>query len=307
MNASSFIQKLIFMGLLTAMMIFSGGASVFADPGIVETIDALLQEDRIEEALQAIKGPLAKESDTSVLSALYSKRAYISFRQAKTAERNGEGKDTVLMFYAEGEKFADKAIQLDPANYEAFFWRGSSAGMWGKIKGVFSALDRVGDMRDDFVRCLELKPDHHLAWFSLGQMYRMLPGGIISFGDKDYAVSLGRKAVDLMEAEAAKGEGIGKLQEYYVELAKSLHARNWSARKRNSELPNKMKEFSNAKDQIERDFYYEAVVSLQNMSDREEAKNLLEGVIAHLESLPELNDYQYSVYVSATDAYDDFF
>ena len=54
------------------------------------------------------------------------------------------------------------------------------------------------------LKALAANPDRSDAYYVLGQLYRELPG-VISFGNVDAAVSFGRKAVDLREAQVKSG------------------------------------------------------------------------------------------------------
>ena len=119
----------------------------------------------------------------------------------------------------------------------------------------------------------------------LGQLYEQVPGGI-SFGDKDWAVSLGRKAVDLRAVQVRAGEEEELVYDYYTELAKHLWERNWNAGKRQKEQAKKAAQFAAKTDPLEKNCYYEGSLSLKDQSDREEARELLGWTIGELQALP---------------------
>jgi hypothetical protein len=137
-------------------------------------------------------------------------------------------------------------------------------------------------MRDLLEQSIERDPEHAQSYYVLGLLYARVPGGFISFGNKDYAVSLGRKARALHTQEVASGEE----ELYYpipIELASHLIDRGWNARKRAREQDSKDDERRNANGVLERSFYYEATVDLDRMSDQEEAREILEEVVSELE------------------------
>jgi tetratricopeptide (TPR) repeat protein len=265
-------------------------AILSASPAIIDETEMLLEQERIEEAIELVENRIPFETSIRGQAELYTLLSKCTLQKAARLDMEGGPKNAVLSLYSEGEQLADKAVKLDPSNHLAYFWRGSNAGMWGKLKGVFAALDRVQDMRADFVRTVELAPDFSFAWFSLGQMYRMVPGGIISFGNKDYAVSLGRKAVDTMEREFETGSISRTRYDYYVQLAVSLHARNWSKKKREDEMDGKFLAFHGSTDVMGRGCNYEGTVDIPALSDREEAEQLLLDVLGELRLLPRKTD-----------------
>jgi BRCT domain type II-containing protein len=105
----------------------------------------------------------------------------------------------------------------------------------------------------------------------------------------DAAVSLGRKAVDLRQEQFAAGREKDIVHNFKTELAKTLWKRNWSAQKRATEQKAKAAKLSAATTPLDRGSLYEASVTLSSVSDREEARALVQGVIADLEKLPSLD------------------
>ena len=101
-------------------------------------------------------------------------------------------------------------------------------------------------------------------------MYERVPGGWVSFGNDNYSVSLGRKAIDANAAEIeADLEDEVKLA-YHTELARHLWARDWSASKRRKEQGDKLRRYNDEEDILVRHFYYEGTIDIQNVSDRDE-------------------------------------
>ena len=143
-------------------------------------------------------------------------------------------------------------------------------------------------MRDLLKSAVALEPDHSQSYYVLGQLYEQVPGFPISFGNVDYSVSLGRKSVDLLEARYEMGIEKEIDYDFYTELAKHLYKRNWVSDKRMRDQKRKRSQYESAKHPLEKNFHYEGLVELDPISDREEAKRLLEWTIEKFESLPRL-------------------
>lgn len=73
-----------------------------------------------------------------------------------------------------------------------------------------------------------------------------------------------------------------------TELAKTLDKRNWSAATRVAEQKNKAAKLGSAATPLDKGSLYEATVTLKNVSDREEAKALVQQVISDETALPSL-------------------
>ena len=108
----------------------------------------------------------------------------------------------------------------------------------------------------------------------------------MSFGDKDYAVSLGRKSLDLHEQQVKAGIEDEVNYDFYTEMAKHLWERDYNAARRKREQGKKSGKYQSTSDPMEKNFHYEGVVSLKNMSDREEALELVNWVIRELRAIP---------------------
>jgi hypothetical protein len=77
---------------------------------------------------------------------------------------------------------------------------------------------------------------------------------------------------------------------FSTELAKTLYKRNWSAATRTSEQKNKAAKLASAATPLDKGSLYEATIRLKDVSDREEARVLVLGVVDELEKLPTLTD-----------------
>ena len=169
------------------------------------------------------------------------------------------------------------------SNYESLArWKSANIGRWGQVKGVLNSLFLAGPMNDLLTKDIALDAQHADAYYVLGELYRELPGWPLSFGNIDFAVSLGRLAVDMRADQVASGKEKAYTYAFYTELAKSLYKRNWDAAHRAADQKANRARYDAAKGVIERGSYYESTVTIKDMSDREEAKAMVQWVVAQL-------------------------
>lgn len=64
-------------------------------------------------------------------------------------------RDQKLEAYAEGREAARRAIELDPKNVAAHFWRGANTGRWGQTKGVLRSLFLLPTVREEIETVLK--------------------------------------------------------------------------------------------------------------------------------------------------------
>ncbi len=247
--------------------------------------DLLHKHAAHEEARTLLEAELARSADGREQAEIYWRLARAWLNLGNQAEEKGVKGDALLAYFAKGEELAQKGIDADPGNHLVYFWKSATAGRWGQVKGVLNSLFKAKPMRDLLQKALTLKPDHADSFYVLGQLFEQVPGGI-SFGDKDWAVSLGRKAVDLRELQVRAGEEEELVYDYYTELAKHLWERNWSAARRQKEQPKKAAQYAAKTDPMEKNCYYEGTLSLKNLSDREEAQDLVAEAVSKLQALP---------------------
>jgi len=241
------------------------------------------------------------EARTLVLNAVATaatgkEQAELYWRAARETLEFGDISDSAkkpvadtLAIFTEGEGYADKAIAADPQNDLGYYWKSSNIGRWGQVKGILNSLFKAGPMRDLLVKDLSLNSDRSDAYYVLGQLYREVPGWPVSFGNVTAAVSLGRKSVDLRQAQVRAGTEPALVYNFITELAKTLYKRNWSAATRAAEQKNEAARLAAATTQLDKASAYEATVTLENTSDRAEAKALVQGVVNDLQSRASLN------------------
>ncbi len=275
--------------IVTALL---AGAATLAMADFTDTVlqaEDLHTEGKYTEAKALLLDAAQATDDGAEKAELYWRASRETIELGNQAEKEKKPTDAVLGLFVEAEGYADKAIAANPQNDLGYFWKSASIGRWGQVKGVFNALSKAEPIRNLLLKVLAINPERADAYFVLGELYREVPGWPLSFGNTDFAVSLGREAVDLNAAQVQAGMAKNVSYEFIIELAKTLRNRNWSAQNRLSEQKAKAAKYAAAKDVFEKGCLYEATVTLKNESDRQEAKEILQNVIAEMSQLPDLD------------------
>lgn len=263
----------------------------------LDRADSLFSSNQDVEGMKLIDSLLSGSLSDSEKSELLWRKAQFKHELTGTAKGEGASKDEALAMYKEGMKIASQAIELNPDSAWAYYWRATNLGSWGSTKGIADSLGSLGDMKADLHACLTIDPAHADAWSVLAIINADVPG--VLGGSIDKAVSQDRKAASLWN-----GSGIPNL-EVYGELANHLIKRDWDSSKRNKKLKAKSKSFAKAGDIFAKAEYFEGSVDfnkapvysskkLSQMSDKQEAEELLKWLIAKLEAVSDINDFQQS-------------
>ena len=275
---------------LLAAALVASGARLFAEASeLLTRIDALHDQGRYADARQLALDSVAATPAGKDRAELYVRAARETLELGQQAEDRGTPTAEVLQICKDGEDYADKAIEADPSNDLGYYWKAANLGRWGQVKGMMNALFVTGPVRDLLSQELALNPRRSDAYSVLGQLYRMLPGWPISFGNVDAAVSLGRESVDLRVSQVRSGEERALDYSFGVELARSLYRRNWSIETRQKEQENKKARYQSAATPLERGFAYEGLVTLPALSDRQEALLIVRQTVSQMEALGTLS------------------
>ena len=275
--------------LLTLLFLLLPLGIAFADTAaVLDEADGLHDGGHYIEARKLLLDSVGSAASGREQAELYWRAARESLDLGDGAEKVGKPQADILALFNEGEGYADKAIAADAGTDLGYYWKSANIGRWGQVKGIFDSLSKAQPMKDLLVKDLSINPDRSDAYFVLGQLYRELPGWPLSFGNIDAAVSLGRKAVDLRQAQVRAGTEKALVYSFPTELAKTLDKRNWSAATRVAEQKNKAAKLGSAATPLDKGSLYEATVTLKNVSDREEAKALVQQVISDETALPSL-------------------
>jgi tetratricopeptide (TPR) repeat protein len=258
----------------------------------LDRVDQLHKEERYEQVKSLLESSMAEAKNGAEKAELHWRLARVWLNLGDQAEDSGTGGEALLAYFESGEAEAEKAIQADPNNHLGYYWKSANIGRWGQVKGILNSLFKAKPMRDLLQKAVAVEPEHADSYYVLGQLFEQVPGFPVSFGDKDYAVSLGRKSIDLREQQVRAGIEEEIDYDFYTEQAKHLWERNYSASRRAREQGKKQGKYQSISDPMEKNFYYEAAVSLENVSDREEALELVNWVIRELRGISERNDSQ---------------
>jgi len=274
---------------LTMLLVLLPLGFAYADNSpAADQADALHDKGMYAEARNLLNTAAADAQGGKERAELYWREAREALELGDAAEAGKKPQADILALFTEGEGYADKAIASDPQNDQGYFWKSANMGRWGQVRGILDSLSKAGPMKDLLVKEIALNPERSDPYFVLGQLYREVPGWPLSFGNVDVAVSLGRKAVEMRQAQVQAGTEKELVYSFYNELAKSLYKRDWSADKRASEQKAKGAKLAAAGTPLEKGSLYEANSDLQNMSDREEAKALVQFSVSELGKLADL-------------------
>ena len=263
----------------------------------LEKADILFASNQDMEGMKLIESLMKGNLSDKEKSELLWRQSQFNHELTGKAKKEGASKDDALAMYKEGMELASQAIDLNPDSAWAYYWRATNLGSWGSTKGIADSLGSLGDMKADLHACLKIDPEHGDAWSVLAIINADVPG--VLGGSIDKAVSQDRKGASLWN-----GNGIPNL-EVYGEMANHLIRRDWDSGKRTKKLKAKTKSFEKAKDMFQEAEYFEGSVDfnkapaysnkkLSQMSDKEEAAELLKWLISKLEGISDINDFQQS-------------
>lgn len=273
--------------ILSVVCVVSGSA---AAETFLEKIDRMHEEEQHQANASLLEDAIASTTNATEKAELYWRLARTTLELGDLVEQNGGDQKDVLDTFLLGEEHADKAIDLNPESYWSYYWKSANIGRWGETKGILNSLFKAKPMRDLLNQAIEIYPEHPDSFYVLGIMYRKVPGFPISFGNKSRAVSLGRKAVDAQRAEVESGKADEIKISYYMELARSLKERNWSASKRRREQGKMANSFEKERSVLDKNFFYEGVVDIPDKSDEEEALEMMRWVISEFQKKPVLKN-----------------
>jgi len=273
-------MKTLWTILVFFLIVIPMGMADFQD--VLDRVDQLHETEDYEQVKSFIESSMAKATSGAEKAELHWRLARAWLNLGDEAEDRGIVDEELLSLFEQGEAQAQKAIDADPSNHLGYYWKSANIGRWGQIKGILNSLFKAKPMRVLLQQAVAANPEHADSYYVLGQLYEQVPGFPVSFGDKNYAVSLGRKSLDLHEQQVKAGIEDEVNYDFYTEMAKHLWERNYSAAKRKREQGRKMRKYESSYDPMEKNFHYEASVTLKNMSDREEALGLINWVIREL-------------------------
>ena len=256
----------------------------------LDRADELYDADLHQQSYDYLKTAVSGANSDQERAGLYWRFSRATLEVGDIEELDGASTADLLNRFLEGEEYADIALELEPDNHEAYYWKSANIGRWAETKGILNSLFKARPMRELLRTALGYYPGHASSFYVLGIMYERVPGFPISFGNANYAVSLARKSIDANHEEIAAGIDDKVKLTHYMELARHLHVRNWNSSKRSREQAKKANQYRSKTDVLEKNFYYEGTQDIPNMSDREEAIEVITWVVSAYESKTELNN-----------------
>ena len=275
--------------VVVALVLLVGFPLFAQDQALLDRMDDLHEDGEHEQILSLAEDALNNASSGRARSELYWRMARATLNTGDDAEEAGATEAELLAIFERGEAFGRQAIEADQSNHLAYYWTSSNIGRWGQIRGVLNALFRAGEMRDLLVEAITREPNHADSYYVLGQLYAAVPGGIISFGNDEYAVSLSRRSLSLFEQDLATGDDDPGFH-HHIKLAEHLIQRGWDVRRRQRFIPPMRQRFNAASTPLERGFFYEGTLNLRSEDDVAEARRLLNQAINGINNLPDIGD-----------------
>lgn len=277
------MRFLTILFILCAVIIVPTFSQVQAN---IDKADGLFDTDQFQPCKELLQTTLTQATTNQEKAEVFWRLSRVTLTLGDVAEEKGAKQPELLKCYEEGEKYADQAIASAPKIPISYYWKATNMGRWGQVKGVLNALGKVQPMLDQLKLGLAQAPEHADSFYVMQQLYVQVPGFPVSFGNKEYGVSLGRLAIELQQNDLKSGAIKVLNYDYYIELAKSLAERNWAAAKRTSEQAKMKEKYQSAKGAYEKGLYYEGSITLNNISDKEEALKLVQWVVQEMGNIP---------------------
>ncbi|MCI7805529.1 MAG: hypothetical protein SO157_08295 [Bullifex sp.] len=280
-------MKKLFATLLVCLMmtaLFAAFNPAYSDYQFYNLHDYATDKAYLEKAL-------TEASSADEKAEILWRLARVELTLTDDIDDDKEFKQQRLDGYAKAEALAVESLSLKET-YNAYHWQASAIGRIGQVNGPLNSLGKAKPMRELVEKVQnEFNADYTDSWYVLGILYNQLPGGPISFGDKDAAISYMRRCVDTQD-------NVNRTNlTNYLELAEQLEDRDWSASKRAKEFEKMKKKYDAATVPTEKMKYYEgkdgksgkpfySSVTLDKMSDKQEAVMLLRYALAFYEKSP---------------------
>jgi hypothetical protein len=277
------MNKLLAVGAFLTLTL-----SLQAQPDYLERSDDLSFADRNQESSALLVGMLPAARTDRERAEIYWRLSRDTILDADIRRYAGASTDSLLPLYKKGEYFADKAISFGPSNPMGYYLKACNIGRREQACKTLASLSQAELMRNLLVKAVQADPQLSGPWYVLGQLYEQVPGWPLSFGNTVWAVSLGRKALDAGREDVSNGVEREVPPDYSIQLARQLAKRDWSSEKRAQEQTNEAQKFNATSDPVERNFFYEGIVSIPPISDRAEGRQLCRFVISKLQNVSRL-------------------
>jgi tetratricopeptide (TPR) repeat protein len=176
-------------GLLLSLLAISPAPAGAADTGLLPRMERLTthyHEDpaRLDAARAELEAAVASQPSVALLVML----AQISYLWGDVRGSTGDAK---IQAYERGRQVADLALQHDPGNADARFWRAANLGRWLE-RNRLQAVAQIGSLRDEVQAIIRDHPDYVGAYSFLGNYYYRAPW---PWGSLDEATKMFRQGL----------------------------------------------------------------------------------------------------------------
>lgn len=243
-------------------------------------IDALRAKGQYAEARQELAAMLDGAASNKDKASILGQMSMVSMLLGEEqADKDGKQKE-----FAEGIRYAEEGIKLNPSDESLWMWHCANVGRDCQTRSLKDRLAAVSVMTEDLSTILNKlgRTECSEAWQALAEIYFNHP-----FKSNDAAINFTRRSLMTIPKS--------ELRIYcYAFFAKMLYQRNWSADKKKEEAVRNATKFGGSRNQIEKFSFFDGSLgpdfkpawadkALGAMSDREEAA----AVAAYAKSLYE--------------------
>lgn len=179
-------------GLVAVWLVLAAGTAFAQSPLVAELGRVAVRYhedpamiDRIRDGLE-----LAVRSDPHIVNLVGLAR--VSFLWGDVRARTSEQK---LEAYDRGRTVAERALELEPRNVWARFWRATNTARWGQTKGVIRSLFLIPWLQGEIREIMELDPGFLPVYTLAGYFYAEVPafaGGSLERSEEMFRKGLAR-------------------------------------------------------------------------------------------------------------------
>ncbi|MFW6363583.1 MAG: hypothetical protein ACOC0D_07020 [Spirochaeta sp.] len=193
---------------------------------------------------------------------------------AEDAWSRDRDKEIIDDWFAQSEQWVRLTVEIAPEEHHGYFWKAALIAQQAQVRGPLNSLFAAPEMRDLLIQASELEPQAGHIYYAASYLYHLLPR-MISFGDRDAAVSLARAGLwhqRVMQEQRI----VPKVTEGFpLQLARALWTRNWSHERRVQGQREKRSELTRTDHPFERAMLFEGSRSIPDVGDREEALQII--------------------------------
>ncbi|MCR9205152.1 MAG: hypothetical protein NXH75_11270 [Halobacteriovoraceae bacterium] len=162
------MYRRFFLINLFSFLVLSFSLNLYAQSSEAKSIDNLIAQNKLGDALKTIEVGLSKNPKSVELLA----------RKSRVTALKADGVDSEeekIKLYEEAEKIASQAVTANANEAEGYLRRAAAKGKLGLYKGILESRSLVLDVRKDAKKAIELAPSDSynkaLASYILGRVH----------------------------------------------------------------------------------------------------------------------------------------